>query len=302
MRLVRVARSRTVHAPAEAVGAPLDRPSGASDPLFPGPAWPPLRFDRPLGIGADGGHGPLRYPVSAYEPGRRIRFAFTPGPSGRSAGHHEPTAHPLGSDGCRLTHVPEARLPFARRLAWHLAARAVHLAVVGELFDNAERAATGRLRAPARRTPRVRLLHRLHGDRPTAVALPEDAHLARSAFSRADFQDAWQLPLRPGMPQEPEAWLRALRRTPFPVLAHQGGEILLGKDARHLDFRASLLVGEGSVTLGTVVRLHRAAGRRYWSAVRRLHPAAARRALRRLHREVALAAPAAGERRPPQAP
>ncbi|WP_438485001.1 DUF2867 domain-containing protein [Streptomyces sp. S186] len=296
MHTVRDVHTRTIQAPAEAVGALIDRLGGEPDPLFPTPVWPPLRLDRPLGVGADGGHGCVRYHVAAYEPGRRIRFAFTPDPSGDGPGYHEFTVHPLGADRCRVEHVLESRLPLARRIVWHLAVHAVHGTVVEELFDNLERAATGSLRTPVRRSPRVRLLNRLLWDRPTAVALPEAALLARGAFPGTDFQDAWQLALRPGMPREPEAWERALRAAPIPVLARRGGEILLGKDAGHLDFRASLLVADDRVTLGTVVRTHHLGGRLYLAAVRRIHPLMVRAVLRRVHRAMALAAPGAAER------
>ncbi|MER7988885.1 DUF2867 domain-containing protein [Streptomyces noursei] len=67
-------------------------------------------------------------------------------------------------------------------------------------------------------------------------------------------------------------------------------------DAGHLDFRASLLVTDGHVTLAAVVRTHHRGGRLYLAAIRRLHPVVVRGVLRRAHREVALAAPAAGER------
>ena len=37
-----------------------------------------MRFDRPLAMGAVGGHGPVRYRVEAYTPGQRIVFRFDP--------------------------------------------------------------------------------------------------------------------------------------------------------------------------------------------------------------------------------
>ncbi|MGP8297740.1 DUF2867 domain-containing protein [Streptomyces inhibens] len=292
MRTVRDVHARTVAAPAETVGALLDRLGSASDPLFPAPAWPPMRFDRPLGVGADGGHGFVRYRVGAYEPGRRIRFDFTD----EGGGFHEATVRPLGPDSCRVEHVLESRLPFARRMLWTLAIRPVHGTVVEELFDNIERAATGRVLTPVRRSPRVRLLNRLLWDRPRAVDLPAAARLAHGAFPRTDFQDAWQMELLPGMPQEPEAWEGVLRGASFPVVGRADGEILLGKDARHLDFRASILVADGRVTLGTVARLHNTAGRLYFAVVRLVHPFMARMMLRRIHRRLALAAPSAAER------
>ncbi|MGX1757153.1 DUF2867 domain-containing protein [Streptomyces lydicus] len=292
MRAIRDVHSREVPAPAEAVGVLLDRLGrGEDDPLFPTPAWPPVRFDRPLAVGADGGHAFVRYRVSAYEPGRRIRFDFTAGD-----GWHEFRVRPLGPGSCRVEHVLESRPSPVAALRWLLGIRLVHGAVVEEVFDNIERAAAGRPLPPARRSARVRLLSRLLWDRPRAVPLPATARLAHDAFPRTDFQDAWQLELRPGMPQEPEAWQGVLGRSGFPVLGRTEHEILLGKDARHLDFRASVQVADGRVTLGTVVRIHRTAGRLYFAVVRRFHPFLARAMLRRCHRRLALAAPSAGER------
>ncbi|MGW7487802.1 DUF2867 domain-containing protein [Streptomyces sp. NPDC054786] len=297
VRAVREVHARTVPAPAATVGALLDRLGGEDDPLFPTPAWPPMRFDRPLGVGADGGHGFVRYRVAAYEPGRRLRFDFTDG----GTGWHEATVHPLGPGSCRVEHVLESQLPLFRRLMWSLAIRPVHGTVVEELLDNIERAATGRVSAPARRSARVRLLHRLLWDRPRAVPLPGTARLAHGAFPRTDFQDAWQLELRPGMPPEPEAWQGVLRGAAFPVVGRTDHEILLGADTRQLGFRASVHVADGRVTLGTVVRIHRAGGRLYFAVVRRFHPFMARLMLRRFHRRLALAAPSAGEREAPRA-
>ncbi|KAA6213060.1 DUF2867 domain-containing protein [Streptomyces albofaciens JCM 4342] len=306
MRTVRDVHARTVHAPAGTVGALLDRLAGDDDPLFPVPVWPAMRFDRPLGVGAAGGHGFVRYRVTAYEPGRRVRFDFPDG------GHHAVEVTPLDAGSCRVTHVLENRPRGAERVAWPLAVRWVHATVVEEVLDNVERAATGTVRAPARRSPYVRLLNRLLWARPAAVAVPAGARLARTAFARTDFQDAWQLPLPPGMPRDPAAWKGVLRGA-FPeqgrATTADGGELLLGKDARHLDFRASILVESpaagadgrtaghgGRVTLSTVVRTHHAGGRLYFALVRRVHPVLARAMLRRTHRRLALAAPSAGER------
>ncbi|MEU5211548.1 DUF2867 domain-containing protein [Streptomyces sp. NPDC020742] len=290
MRTVREVHTRTVPAPAETVGALLDRLGADDDPLFPTPAWPAMRFDRPLAVGADGGHGPMRYRVSVHEPGRRVRFDF---PDGR--GWHEVAVYPDGPDRCRVEHVLHSRQTLLTSLVWHLAIGSGHATVVEELLDNAERAAGG-TPAPARRPLRARLAHRALWARPRAVELPAAARLAHQAFPRTDFQDAWQMELLPGMPRRPEAWAGGLRGAAFPVVGRTDGEVLLGRDARHLDFRASILVADGTVTLGTVVRLHNAAGRLYFAVVRHLHPVMARLMLRRIHRRLALAALSAGER------
>ncbi|MFF7752100.1 DUF2867 domain-containing protein [Streptomyces sp. NPDC007971] len=291
-RTIRNVHERTVEAPAEAVGALLDRVSSPNDPLWPAPAWPPMRFDRPLGVGADGGHGFVRYRVCAYEPGRRARFAFTPPLSG----HHEFVVEPLGQDRCRIRHTLELERRGSTLWTWILAVRWMHDTVVEELFDNVERAATGTVTSPVRWSLWVRLLHRVTWQRAAARAFPVDARLARAAFERTDYSDAWQMALRPGMPRDPEAWRSVLRGAPFRVVGREGGEVLLGQDAGHLDVRASILVDDRRVTLSTVVRLHNWRGRLYWAAVKRVHPFMARTMLRRIHRRLALTAPPAAER------
>ena len=76
--MVHHVHERPLPAPAAEVGQLLHRAGDADDPLWPSPTWVPMRFDRPLGVGADGGHGPVRYHVTGYEPGRRVELTFHP--------------------------------------------------------------------------------------------------------------------------------------------------------------------------------------------------------------------------------
>ena len=78
---------RMISSPIQPVGELLDSLSAPGDRLWPYESWPPMRFDRPLGEGAKGGHGPIRYQVTRFEQGRRVRFEFT-APSGFD-GFHE---------------------------------------------------------------------------------------------------------------------------------------------------------------------------------------------------------------------
>jgi hypothetical protein len=95
------------------------------------------------------------------------------------------------------------------------------------------------------------------------------------------------------MARDVEAWRHVL---PFPLIAREGGELMLGQDASGLDFRASILVEGDRVTLSTAVRTNRLSGRLYFALIRRFHPLITRTMLRRAYRRVALAAPPAGER------
>ena len=85
MRVLNI-HERRLAAPAAAVGALLDSLASDADALWPRSAWPAMRFDRPLGVGAVGGHGPIPYAVEEYHPGRLVSFRFL-GPRGFN-GHH----------------------------------------------------------------------------------------------------------------------------------------------------------------------------------------------------------------------
>ncbi|MZD10474.1 DUF2867 domain-containing protein [Streptomyces sp. SID5785] len=291
MARIRNVHERAVRAPASAVAPLLDRLSAEDDPIFPVPGWAPMRLDGPLAVGAAGGHGPVTYRVTAYEPGRRIRFDGTP----PWDGYHELTVEAAGDDGCRVRHVLEMRFAGVRLLAWIAGIRPVHDAMIEELFDNIELIATGTVARPAKRSPRVRLLRRLVWARPESVTAPEHARLIRTALEHPRYADAYRMPLQPGLPRDPEAWTGILRGR-FPVLAKEDGELLMRVDTAGVTARASIVVDDHHVTLCTVAGAESLRGKLYWGLVRRVHPVMARTMLRRVHRNLAGSAPSAAER------
>ncbi|MET7341585.1 SRPBCC family protein [Streptomyces sp. NPDC005547] len=145
------------------VGALLDglaRPGG-EDRLWPHRSWPAMAFDRPLGVGAAGGHGPVRYTVVAHVPALWVRFAFD-GPRGFH-GFHEYAVLPAGTgeSGAVLRHTLAMRTTGPARLTWPLVWRPLHDALIEESLDRAERACAGAVARPARRGPYTRLLRAL---------------------------------------------------------------------------------------------------------------------------------------------
>ncbi|OLT44239.1 hypothetical protein BJF85_20395 [Saccharomonospora sp. CUA-673] len=144
--------------PQDQVGALIDALAGDDDPVWPGKLWPPLRLDRPLGVGATGGHGPVRYHVIAYVPGRWVRFSFDR-PTGFD-GVHEFTALTDG-DHTVLRHLIAMRVHGTARLSWPLVYGPLHDALLEDLLDRAEHRITGTIATPARWNPWVRLLRRL---------------------------------------------------------------------------------------------------------------------------------------------
>lgn len=91
----------------------LDSLAGPHDRLWPRHAWPATRLDRPLGVGATGGHGPVRYTVEKYVPRVRVRCRLR-APAG-FRGYHEYEVLPDGDQACWLRH---ALVMTARPLAW----------------------------------------------------------------------------------------------------------------------------------------------------------------------------------------
>jgi hypothetical protein len=162
--------SKRLRAEAVEVGALIDTLASSDDRLWPHRSWPPMRFDRPLGCGAVGGHGPIGYLVEEYEPGARVRFRFTR-PHGFD-GYHEFTVTPLEAPGDSL--LEHALMMEARGRAawsWVLIFRPLHDALIEDALANAEREISGVATAP--RWPlRVVLLRRLLGRRKPTGRVP----------------------------------------------------------------------------------------------------------------------------------
>jgi hypothetical protein len=134
---VRNVHERVLHAPGPRVAALLDSLASAEDQLWPRDQWPAMRFDRPLRVGGVGGHGPIRYVVEAYEPGRSVRFRFT-GPRD-FLGAHGYEIQPVSSGGLCLRHVLSMQAVGPARLSWPLVFRPLHDALIEDSLDRAAR-------------------------------------------------------------------------------------------------------------------------------------------------------------------
>jgi hypothetical protein len=128
---------RALLAGREQVGALLDSLSSPADALWPAHLWPRMRFDRPLSVGAAGGHGPIRYFVEAYAPGRSIRFRFT-GPRGFDGWHGLEVLAIPGT--VALRHTLEMTTRGLATLSWPLVFRPLHDALIEDALAMAEAA------------------------------------------------------------------------------------------------------------------------------------------------------------------
>lgn len=119
------------------VGALIDALASPNDRLWPRHSWSAMTFDRPLGVGAVGGHGPIRYTVEAYRPGRRARFRFT-APRGFH-GTHGFDVELLDGTRTRLRHVLMMNVTGRAVMTWPLVFRPLHDALIEDALDQAER-------------------------------------------------------------------------------------------------------------------------------------------------------------------
>lgn len=119
---------RELQADREKVGALIDSLSSPEDALWPRHSWPRMEFDLPLGVGATGGHGPVRYFVESYTPGQAIRFRFT-GPKGFN-GYHGYEIVSSSGQSCVLRHTLEMTSGGPALLSWPLVFHPMHDALL----------------------------------------------------------------------------------------------------------------------------------------------------------------------------
>jgi hypothetical protein len=160
---------RAIPADMDTVGAHLDQ----IERHWPAPPWPALHLEHGLAVGSPGRHGPISYHVESFEPGRRTRWVFTPDVG--LTGYNEISVLDGGPGRTVITDELAGRLHGRMVLVWPVGLRWLHEALINDLFDNIERAATGRVRRPRRHNVWVRTIRwlgrrRHRSGRPAPVA------------------------------------------------------------------------------------------------------------------------------------
>jgi hypothetical protein len=119
----------------EQVGALIDSLASRDDRLWPVLAWPRMTFDKPLGLNARGGHGPIRYVVEEYSPGNSVKFRFT-GPNGFD-GYHGFSIQPRSERDIVLRHSLIMHARGLAMLSWPWVFRPLHDALIEDALSTA---------------------------------------------------------------------------------------------------------------------------------------------------------------------
>lgn len=159
MKVTNVHERKLNVAPA-AASALIDSLASGKDLLWPGHLWPRMKFDRPLAVGATGGHGPIRYFVEAHDPGHSIRFRFL-GPKGFD-GFHGYDLFPASDNEVILRHLLEMQTRGLALVTWPLVFRPMHDALIEDSLARAQ-ASLGLPPTVRPWTPWVKLLRWLFG-------------------------------------------------------------------------------------------------------------------------------------------
>ncbi len=157
MKIVNI-HSRHLPASVAQIGQLLATVASADDRVWPHENWPRMQLDRPVQVGAVGGHGPIQYRVAIYWPQECVRFEFTSG----SVGWHELQLQATGEHTCLITHTIQTQPNWKFRIAWLLVIRYMHDALVEDLFDKLE-AQFHPLTQPKRWNVLVKLLRMAQG-------------------------------------------------------------------------------------------------------------------------------------------
>ena len=127
---------RELDADAVQIGALIDTLASKEDRLWPKHIWPHMDFDRSLGVGAKGGHGPIRYFIKEYTPGISIKFRFT-GPKGFNGFHgYEIVRCP--KQKVVLRHTLQMNTYGPAILSWPLVYRPMHDALIEDSLATAQ--------------------------------------------------------------------------------------------------------------------------------------------------------------------
>ena len=134
MKVINI-HKRTLRQPVKEIAKIFNTLATENDKMLATNKWPPMKLDKGLQIGSKGGHGPIKYSVTEYEPEKSITFKFDlPGFNG----FHRFNLTELASNETELLHIIDMTTTGSATLKWALAIRWLHDAFIEDAFDKVE--------------------------------------------------------------------------------------------------------------------------------------------------------------------
>ncbi|MEM7711988.1 MAG: hypothetical protein AAF349_00090 [Cyanobacteria bacterium P01_A01_bin.68] len=127
---------RIINQPKQKVVDLVSTLSKENDSIWLKNRWPKMKFQGGIQVGANGGHGPIRYSVEKYDPGEIIQFRFSK-PSGFH-GIHKFEISKIDYGKTAIIHTIEMKTVGKGTLFWALGIRSLHNALIEDAFDQLE--------------------------------------------------------------------------------------------------------------------------------------------------------------------
>ncbi len=126
---------RELHQPKSELARVFNTLATDNDMMLATDKWPRMKLDKGLQVGSKGGHGPIKYFVSKYQPEKSITFQFDL--TGFN-GFHRFDITALATNKTELSHTIEMTTTGSATLKWTLAIRWLHDAFIEDAFDKVE--------------------------------------------------------------------------------------------------------------------------------------------------------------------
>ncbi len=97
--------------------------------------WPPMKLNKGLQVGSKGGHGPIRYFVTEFNPEKSIAFQFD---MKGFNGSHRFDITPVDTNRTELSHIVDLTTTGSASYYWAFAIRWLHDAYIEDAFDKVE--------------------------------------------------------------------------------------------------------------------------------------------------------------------
>lgn len=134
MKVINI-HKRQISQPRSELGNLLKTLATDNDMMIATDKWPRIKLDNGLQIGSKGGHGPIKYFVTDYQPNSSITFQFD---LKGFDGFHKFEITETEPNKTQLTHIIDMTTSGSATLKWVLAIRWLHDAYIEDAFDKVE--------------------------------------------------------------------------------------------------------------------------------------------------------------------